>query len=260
MESGGSKLKESATSSRTAYRSRRLFYKSHRSLIPSLLLSKPDPLRWAPVWFAALRAALFLDLCVFFVNTCQNKRTSLRMSFCFGFRRPESGFTLGISMLGVGKAAPAQFPACGRKFTRHSARGPEGPFYLFRPPASFSSAQNTSSRTAYRSRRLFYKSHRSLIPSLLLSKPDPLRWAPVWSVALRAAFFNDVKIDVKTRPHFRRRVLSFSPALPGGMLICSAVQPPRRPAPAGWGTPWGRRSPGLPRLQHRQRPPPQLRP
>ena len=133
-----------STSSRTAYRSRRLFYKSHRSLIPSLLLSKPDPLRWAPVWFAALRAALFLDLCVFFVNTCQNKRTSLRMSFCFGFRRPESGFTLGISMLGVGKAAPAQFPACGRKFTRHSARGPEGPFYLFRPPASFSSAQNTS--------------------------------------------------------------------------------------------------------------------
>ena len=49
------------------------------------------------------------------------------MSFCFGFRRPESGFTLGISMLGVGKAAPAQFPACGREFTRHSARGPEGP-------------------------------------------------------------------------------------------------------------------------------------
>ena len=130
-----------------------------------------------------------MDLCVFFVNTCQNKRTSLRMSFCFGFRRPESGFTLGISMLGVGKAAPAQFPACGRKFTRHSARGPEGPFYLFPLPASFSSAQNTSSRTAYRSRRLFYKSHRSLIPSLLLSKPDPLRWAPVWFAALRAALF-----------------------------------------------------------------------
>ena len=32
-----------------------------------------------------------------------------------------------ISMLGAGKAAPAQFPAAGRKFTRHSARGPEGP-------------------------------------------------------------------------------------------------------------------------------------
>ena len=38
----------------------------------------------------------------------------------------------------------------------------------------------TSSRTAYRSRRLFYKSHLSLIPSLLLTKPNPLRWAPVW--------------------------------------------------------------------------------
>ena len=39
---------------------------------------------------------------------------------------------------------------------------------------------HTSSRTAYRSRRLFYKSHLSLIPSLLLTKPNPLRWAPVW--------------------------------------------------------------------------------
>ena len=28
------------------------------------------------------------------------------MSFCFGFRRPESGFTLGISMLGGGSADP----------------------------------------------------------------------------------------------------------------------------------------------------------
>lgn len=167
------------------------------------------------------------------------------MSFCFGFRRPESGFTLGISMLGVGKAAPAQFPACGRKFTRHSARGQKGHF------------------TSFDHLHLF-RQHRTrlykLIPSLPLSKPDPLRWAPVCSAALRAVFFNDVKIDVKTRPHFRRRVLSFSPALPGGMLICSAVQPPQRPAPAGWGTPWGRRSPDLPRLQHRQRPPPQLRP
>ena len=30
-------------------------------------------------------------------------------------------------MLGVGRAAPAQFPATGREFTRHPARGPEGP-------------------------------------------------------------------------------------------------------------------------------------
>ncbi len=53
------------TSSRTAYRSRRLFYKSHRSLIPLLLPSKPDPLRWAPVWLAAPHTV-----------------------FLFGFRRP----------------------------------------------------------------------------------------------------------------------------------------------------------------------------
>ena len=41
-------------------------------------------------------------------------------------------------------------------------------------------AFSTSSRTSYRSRRLFIKSHRSFIPSLLLSKPNPLRWASVW--------------------------------------------------------------------------------
>ena len=39
---------------------------------------------------------------------------------------------------------------------------------------------DTSSRTSYRSRRLFIlKSHRSFIPSLLLSKSNPLRWASI---------------------------------------------------------------------------------
>ena len=36
-------------------------------------------------------------------------------------------------------------------------------------------ARTTSPRTTYRSRRLFYKSHLSLILSRLLSKPDPPR-------------------------------------------------------------------------------------
>ena len=42
------------SSSRTSYRPRRFFMrciKNHRSLIPSLLLSKSNPLRWAPIWF-----------------------------------------------------------------------------------------------------------------------------------------------------------------------------------------------------------------
>ncbi len=41
---GSSTLPASTTSPRTSYRSRRLFYKSHLSLILSRLLSKPDPL------------------------------------------------------------------------------------------------------------------------------------------------------------------------------------------------------------------------
>ena len=38
-----------------------------------------------------------------------------------------------ISMLGVGRAAPAQFSAAvgGGEFTAHSRRRPEGRFYLF---------------------------------------------------------------------------------------------------------------------------------
>ena len=41
----------STTSLRTAYRSQRLFIKSHFSLILSQLLSKPNPLGWASIWF-----------------------------------------------------------------------------------------------------------------------------------------------------------------------------------------------------------------
>ena len=51
-----------------------------------------------------------------------------------------------------------------------------------RGTASILFTLDTSSRTAYRSRRLFFKSHLSLIPSLLLSKCDPLRWARIGSV------------------------------------------------------------------------------
>ena len=43
--------------------------------------------------------------------------------------------------------------------------------------------RTTSSRTSYRSRRLFIlKSHRSFTPSLLLSNRDPLRWVRGWVV------------------------------------------------------------------------------
>ena len=58
----------------------------------------------------------------------QNKRTSERMSFCFGFRPPEAASALRyLNARGRQQSRPAQFPACGREFKRHSARGPEGP-------------------------------------------------------------------------------------------------------------------------------------
>lgn len=65
---------------------------------------------------------------------------SVAMSFCFGFRRPKGGSILrNLNAQGY-KASPAQFPACGREFTHHSARGPEGP--SGDSPATVPSIQN----------------------------------------------------------------------------------------------------------------------
>ena len=49
------------------------------------------------------------------------------MSFFLGFGRLSRPKPSGILMLAVGRAAPAQFSAAGREFTRRSAHGPEGP-------------------------------------------------------------------------------------------------------------------------------------
>ena len=131
QDAGSSSLPTRTSSSQATYRLRRAFsfyYKAHRALILLLLASKPNPLHWAPVWYAALWAALVCEICISFAYTCQNKRTSAKqMSFCFEFRRPEGGFTLRYFNAQGGEAAPAQFPATGREFTRHPARGPEGP-------------------------------------------------------------------------------------------------------------------------------------
>ena len=49
--------------------------------------SSPNQTRFAGLWFAALRAALLLDLCVFFVNTCQKERHDKSVSFFWGSGR-----------------------------------------------------------------------------------------------------------------------------------------------------------------------------
>ena len=101
----GSNPTRCATSPRTSYRSRRLFYKSHLSLILSRLLSKSNPL-------------------------------------ALGFN-----LVLG-AVLWAG--------------------------------ASFSAAEHTSEQALYRLLRLFCKSQSALMPLLLLSKSNPLRWASIW--------------------------------------------------------------------------------
>ena len=100
-------------------------------------------------------------------------------------QRPPPPF--GISMLGAGRAAPAQFPACGREFTRHSARGPEGP--LGGISSNGRKAENIGLNCPSTSEQsplcsdVFYacgKKYPPTAPLLLLSNCDPLRWTYSW--------------------------------------------------------------------------------
>ena len=60
----------------------------------------------------------------------------------------------------------------------------------------------------------FYKSQSVLTPLLLLSKPDPLRWAPVWVWCIRAS---------NETPHQERHAKSVSLFLDAaGNLTCAA--------------------------------------
>ena len=127
-----SSLRWVTTSSRTAYRSRRLFYKSHRSLIPSLLLSKPNPLRWASVWFDCKPEAAVSIV----VLGCSTKKDILRDVLFCGFRRLLGGSTHLIAMLGRSKFALRRGFAQGQNArTPQKRRGPEGLFCGFRRPS-----------------------------------------------------------------------------------------------------------------------------
>ena len=85
------------------------------------------------------------------------------MSFFLGSAGCWPAPPFGLKMLGVGRAAPAQFPAAGREFTAHSRRRPEGrlgdpsiPFRDFK--ISILTITSSSSQATYRLRRAFFTS------------------------------------------------------------------------------------------------------
>ena len=80
----------------------------------------------------------------------------------------------------------------------------------------------TSPRTSYRSRRLFCKSHLSLILSRLLSKPNPLRWASIWVPLTETA--DSVSPLIPKRKDFLSKVLSFWVSSALGRLHTSVFQ------------------------------------
>ena len=88
--------------------------------------------------------------------------------------------TLTPSLVGSNPTIPATF------FPEYDSVAQSVEQLPFKPWVRGSSPRwvTTSSRTSYRSRRLFLcKSPRSFVPSLLLSKSTPLCWASIWFVA-----------------------------------------------------------------------------
>ena len=150
----------------------------------------------------------------------QNKRTAERLSFCFGFRRPPGGSTLrnctcsGQVNCPCAKVLPYGQNACAAQ-TRRRPGGPVNRWniaVLWREFDASTSKMRCSRIFCYQEVRgphksgafvgcdsefeprhlllvgasaislalTFEKSQSALILLLLLSKPDPLCWAPVW--------------------------------------------------------------------------------
>ena len=84
-----------ATSEQTSYRLLRLFYKSQSALILLLLLSKSQPLRWVAIWFRRFAAfLLYFEKISILTVLYKQKDMTIGHVFLFGFRLPETAFTL----------------------------------------------------------------------------------------------------------------------------------------------------------------------
>ena len=101
------------------------FYKSRSALMPLLLLSKSQPLRWVVIWFGQI--------------------LWITASILFGLRMSEQAL--------------------------------------------------------YRLLRLFYKSRSALMPLLLLSKSQPLRWVVIWFGQIRFKESSKAQWKVAKLPH-----------------------------------------------------------
>ena len=125
LSDGGSTPPISTMSEQALYRLLRLFYKSRSALMPLLLLSKSQPLRWIVIWFGQI--------------------LWITASILFGLRMSEQAL--------------------------------------------------------YRLLRLFYKSRSALMPLLLLSKSQPLRWVVIWFGQIRFKESSKAQWKVAKLPH-----------------------------------------------------------
>jgi len=131
---------------------RRLFMlriKSHLALIPLLLLSKPNPLRWASVWVFGAASKVSSDY--------KKEGHAYCVPFFLGSARGA-------------RSTPGVFDMLGRNGS-----------VLRQGFAAQNACDARQTRGRRRRRRLLFQSKRrlSFTPSLLLFKCDSLRWAPI---------------------------------------------------------------------------------
>ena len=148
----------------------------------------------------------------------QKERHAEKRVFLFGFRRLKGGSTLRhLNARGRQSrpcAIPGRRPGIYAPLARAAQKGRWAVFLLTvsKMKISILTAPSSSSQAAYRLRRAFSfhcKTHRALILLLLASKPDPLRWAPVWGRRCAAVFSYRKEMSILTAPFMTSVLIAF---------------------------------------------------
>ncbi len=166
-------------SEQALYRLLRLFYKSRSALMPLLLLSKSQPLRWVVIWFGQI---LWITASILF-GLRMSEQALYRLLRLFYKSRSAL-----MPLLLLSKSQPLRWVVIW--FGQ-----------ILWITASILFGLRMSEQALYRLLRLFYKSRSALMPLLLLSKSQPLRWVVIWFGQIRFKESSKAQWKVAKLPH-----------------------------------------------------------